>query len=81
MSTFVRIQGKKFSYKTSNHTSLCENSSTLQKISNRETHCNKEYSTLFVGNIHVNTLRTGSFKLFKRPFPGFLTILTLETLN
>jgi len=26
---------------------------------------------------HVNTLRTGSFKLFKRPFPGFLTILTL----
>jgi len=26
---------------------------------------------------YVNTLRTGSFKLFKRPFPGFLTILTL----
>ena len=25
----------------------------------------------------VNTLRTGSFKMFKRPFPGFLTILTL----
>jgi hypothetical protein len=25
----------------------------------------------------VNTLRTGSFKLIKRPFPGFLTILTL----
>ena len=25
----------------------------------------------------VNTLRTGSFKLFKRPFPRFLTILTL----
>ena len=25
----------------------------------------------------VNTLRTRSFKLFKRPFPGFLTILTL----
>jgi len=24
-----------------------------------------------------NTLRTRSFKLFKRPFPGFLTILTL----
>jgi len=24
-----------------------------------------------------NTLRTGSFKLFKRLFPGFLTILTL----
>jgi len=27
--------------------------------------------------IVLNTLRTGSFKLFKRPFPGFLTILTL----
>ena len=25
----------------------------------------------------INTLRTRSFKLFKRPFPGFLTILTL----
>jgi len=25
----------------------------------------------------VNTLRTRSFKLFKRVFPGFLTILTL----
>jgi len=25
----------------------------------------------------INTLRTGSFKLFKRPFLGFLTILTL----
>jgi hypothetical protein len=28
-------------------------------------------------NDRLNTLRTGSFKLFKRPFPGFLTILTL----
>jgi len=27
--------------------------------------------------VAVNTLRTGSFKLFKLPFPGFLTILTL----
>ena len=26
---------------------------------------------------NLNTLRTGSFKLFKRPFPKFLTILTL----
>jgi len=26
---------------------------------------------------NLNTLRTGSFKLFKRPFPVFLTILTL----
>ena len=25
----------------------------------------------------LNTLRTRSFQLFKRPFPGFLTILTL----
>jgi len=25
----------------------------------------------------INTLRTGSFKLFKRPLLGFLTILTL----
>jgi len=29
----------------------------------------------------INTLRTGSFKLFKRPFPRFLTILTLQALN
>ena len=26
---------------------------------------------------YLNTLRTESFKLFKRPFPGFLTMLTL----
>ena len=32
------------------------------------------FSTNFICNI---SLRTGSFKLFKRPFPGFLTILTL----
>ena len=30
-----------------------------------------------VHNHPINTLRTGSFKLFKRPFSGFLTILTL----
>ena len=30
-----------------------------------------------VSSPFLNTLRTGSFKLFKRPFPGFLTILTL----
>jgi len=29
------------------------------------------------GDCNLNTLRTGSFKLFKHPFPGFLTILTL----
>jgi hypothetical protein len=32
---------------------------------------------LYVSSGFLNTLRTGSFKLFKRPFPGFLTILTL----
>jgi len=26
---------------------------------------------------NINTSMTGSFKLFKRPLPGFLTILTL----
>jgi hypothetical protein len=31
--------------------------------------------TLQEGNL--NTLRTGSFELFKRQFPEFLTILTL----
>jgi len=30
-----------------------------------------------VDKVQIKTLRTGSFKLFKRPFPGFLTILTL----
>jgi len=36
----------------------------------------KNSKLLCVG--HVNTLRKeGSFKLFKRPLPGFLTILTL----
>jgi hypothetical protein len=29
------------------------------------------------GQLLINTLMTGSFKLFKRPLPGFLTILTL----
>ena len=32
---------------------------------------------LLVLDTSVNTLRTRSFKLFKRPLPGFLTILTL----
>jgi len=30
-----------------------------------------------LGEVLINTLRTGSFKLFKRPFPELLTILTL----
>jgi len=37
--------------------------------------------TTMHGSMHINTLRTGSFKLLKSPFLGFLTILTLETLN
>ena len=28
-------------------------------------------------SMRIHTLRTGLFKLFKRPLPGFLTILTL----
>jgi len=32
---------------------------------------------VFFGPPGFNTLRTRSFKLFKRPFPGVLTILTL----
>jgi len=35
--------------------------------------CRPPLYTTFI----LNTLKTGSFKLFKRPFPGFLTILTL----
>jgi len=31
----------------------------------------------YITDKNINTLRTGSFKLFKRSFPGFLTILTL----
>ena len=31
----------------------------------------------FADGVSFNTLRTGSFILFKRPLPGFLTILTL----
>jgi hypothetical protein len=34
-------------------------------------------ATVNLSNLGVNTLRTGLFKLFKRPFPGFLTVLTL----
>jgi len=36
----------------------------------RNAHCTLQNENYF------NTLRTGSFKLFKRPLPGFLTILT-----
>jgi len=35
------------------------------------------YNLEFAALQLLNTLRTGSFKLFKHPFPGFLTILTL----
>jgi len=43
-------------------------------VSARCTNKKEEKCVVFLA---VNTLRTGSFKLFKRPFPGFLTILTL----
>jgi len=38
---------------------------------------NDEHRAYFALLPLLNTLRTRSFKLFKRPFPGFLTILTL----
>jgi len=31
----------------------------------------------FINTVRLNTLRTRLFKIFKGPFPGFLTILTL----
>ena len=40
-------------------------------------HANLQDSAAMYNDIFVNTLRTGSFKLFKRQLPGFLTILTL----
>jgi len=53
MNGQTNIKFKKFIFRISNHTSPCEKSSTLLKISNRKTHYNKEYNTLFVGKIHV----------------------------
>jgi hypothetical protein len=50
---------------------ISRNSSENEK--HFETSCREDQNTHFM----FNTLRTGSFKLFKRPFPGFLTILTL----
>jgi len=45
---------------------------------NRHSHPDTVISTqYFTMTLSFNTLRTGSFKLFKRPFPGFLTILNL----
>ena len=35
------------------------------------------YCGIWILHVQFNTPRTRSFKLFKRPFPGFLTILTL----
>jgi hypothetical protein len=37
----------------------------------------KNIRGLYRGIIDINTQRTVSFKLFKHPFPGFLTILTI----
>jgi len=45
---------------------------------NEEEHRNFQENVIFHSNyVLLNTLRTGSFKLFKRPLPGFLIILTL----
>jgi len=46
---------------------------TVQPIASRYTY----YATRPTVDVLLNTLRTGSFKMFKRPFPEFLTILTL----
>ena len=46
---------------------LCDMDGKLKRL--------KEEAEL--AGLHINTLMTGSFKLFKTPFPGFLTILTL----
>jgi len=51
-------------------------SKRYEKLSSRAKSLNpKNGSGLFASSL--KTLRTGSFKLFKRPLPGFLTILTL----
>ena len=48
------------------------------KIGELETNSKiKNIRDLYRSINEFNTLRTGSFKMFKRPFPGFLTILTL----
>ena len=49
---------------------FCKNICSVMKVLKYD-----EFKWKLCGDI--NTLRTGSFKFFKRPFPGFLTILTL----
>jgi len=63
---------------------VCDNTSLaligLICVSDRSSFSQEKYALKgmqhFAQNI-INTLRTGSFKLFKRPLPGFLTFLTL----
>ena len=43
-----------------------------KNVSTANARCTADHWSMF-----IITLRTGSFKLFKRPFPGFLIILTL----
>ena len=58
---------------------MCDDGRTYKPY-NYDDHCDyyHHYPIYVVFNYYslFNTLRTGSFKLFKRPFPGFLTILT-----
>jgi hypothetical protein len=63
-------------------TSCCENFESKSEFVSREealSMVQHDFTSITFQNYagDVNTLRTGSFKLFKRPFPGFLTILTL----
>ena len=50
---------------------------TITNIGIRNIVSHSQFEALIGFQKLVNTLRKGSFKLFKRPFPGFLTILTL----
>jgi len=51
---------------------------SCKKAMNGLTISNERLGVSSYGQTQVfNTLRAGSFKLFKRLFPGFLTILTL----
>ena len=56
---------------------LLQRSQNLTSYTHREPYNSSQHPLYFFLMMHFNTFRTGSFKLFKRPFPGFLTILTL----
>ena len=63
---FINKQNNKYSYLEAQFRSPNSNYSNKQEV----------YYCVCLCKV-INTLRTGSFKLFKRPLPGFLTILTL----